>query len=401
MITDVFAGEFKKRQYTPIYKVEVCNTPYTTNSDGIGYKVYPNLTFATATVDGRVPMIAEYSGTGSPIALGTVQPYSMQFDGYFMPPENAKYNFYLAGSGDVKLYIDTNLSGSLGTEQFLCGPTDEGGSLGFKRLNRDDSNYTYITSGTTSAVNQGITMSSKGAYQFRLQFKKTDNRSGVTCLFANDNQYGEPLPVSAGVMSSAGTLKTWYTVSGVTSVNLSESGNSIDQLKFNVPIGQATFDGGGYHTYDEANNRWRWHNDSTHYMQFQHLIRLSIGYTISGTDTYVQRFVGNINDMQVTRTAQGSSLNVVVNSFLDRLKNTMLINQPNPLAYWLSGYMGQGTIATPPAGDQKPVAFDRWRLDKTVKVISLLSGIDSTLVSRSGAASRMSGALAWDGPVLV
>ncbi len=81
--------------------------------------------------------------------------------------------------------------------------------------------------------------------------------------------------------------------------------------------------------------------------------------------------------------AGSSTIKIDCKAFLNRLKKSLLINQPNHLLYWLAGYLDGGSIKSPPAGDKKPVTFDRWRLNKTVRSLCLLSGMDSTLVNKT------------------
>ncbi len=385
MIYDPFSSPvYKRRLSTPIYKIEVCHTPYTVNSDGIEYKLWDNDGWENGggnlVVDGRVPMIADYWGTGTPIGLSDASPFSIRYDGYFIPPETANYNFYIAGNGECHLYFDRGLGAGL-APQYLTGQLEMGGTKDRRKINGEAPGYYYMTPSKTSNSNIGVALVKGESYWLRFYYRKSASRSGVVLLFANNKNYMEPLPVSAGVMSSDGNLESWTVAPGVSSVRLSENEGSIDQMDFTVPLVENGSDERGYY-YVKATDSFEWYDGGGEYLKHQNLIRLSIGYRIDDADEYVQRFVGNIDDFQVER-AGSSTIKIVCKSFLNRLKKTLLINQPNYLLYWLAGYMDGGSIKSPPAGDRKPVTFDRWRLNKVVRSLCLLSGIDSVLANKT------------------
>ena len=92
---------------------------------------------------------------------------------------------------------------------------------------------------------------------------------------------------------------------------------------------------------------------------------------------YIRKFIGHIKKFNIKRDyGKPDVVEVTCDSFESLLKETINLNYPDKLDYWVSGYAGYNGV---PDGLDYPPTFDGWPIDKAFRTLLYRGVIDPTL----------------------
>jgi hypothetical protein len=370
MIAKNFIGNFdpaKAKEFTPVYKLEFTDTPFTVKSDGIELKRYlvtegtgnpdfttmSNLTLVdTLTTN----IIGFYSESGAMLGFHYSDNFALHYSCYFYadyPVTGGTYVFKAYGYGKIRVKIHST---------YIIGSAD---FIDIDPLGNVDND-----SGS-------IRLKPKSWYKLDVYYYSPLGDSGFSLLWSS-TYYGQDrfIPVSAGVCSKNGSFLTATTIEDVISVSREEGKGEISTLTFSVPlvISGSTSDGYYYNSY------WDKYCHSTQPIALDKfkMVEFSAGYLLGGTEDYVKKFIGHIESFNPQR-GDNNIIEVRCNGFENLYKQTINLNYPSMYDYWNADYAGRAVSPTTPDGIGCPVTYDGWALHKVIQSLSIHSNIDPYL----------------------
>ena len=369
---------FESKNSTPVVKIEIINSPLTVACLGleqVGYLLTDNnvpefgsLSNLTKQYNGITNVCGFYSFTKTPIGILKEDNFALKFTGAFYPPDysgSKTFTFKIIGYGFARVQLGaTNVFGSSPSTFQILEPR------------------TYNTSAD-------ISISSATTLVVEYYTTKDLSESGFVLLWKSD-QDTQYHPVSAGVTypeingSNAAVLPT-QTLNYVTNVSFSGSDNEIAQASFSIPIVKPTNILNGY-SYNKFLDRYEDVLDKFNkHLRKTDIIKISVGYKEdNSTNTFVQKFIGNIKSFDIDRANRNSDvIKVNCESFGAFLKDTINMNFPSKFDYWLSEFAGLDFTDIRPDGIDFVPSFDGWSLDKAVKALMIRGGIDPHLFNKN------------------
>jgi len=361
---------WQNRGSAPNYTIESCDSPFTVPSNGPQFTIKEYRTDGGAAetyLEGNTHIVGFYEPGGAFLGLTDKQAknqYIVTYTFYFLPPETGRYTFYFAGTGKVKLSIDTAV------EVMYDGKTTS--VADWVALDGLTSYCYSVNSGLNST---GYYMTAGTAYSIVIQYHKTGDEAGFVALFANNGNYRIPMPLMAGTANDSVTMLSYVELPDIASVNIDVADREASKLTFTVPLAASAASLRGYY-YSSASDAYI-NPAANQTIKKKRLVRANIGY---GNET-TQAFVGHISDTEVIRTPEGSDLlKVTCSDFAERLNRTISIAYPDALDYWIAGYLSDNSPMSIVSGTTKPASFDYFELYKVIIVLLLRAGIDSTLL---------------------
>lgn len=358
------------KDFTPIYKLDFTDTPFTVKSKGIELKrylvtntsdpdftSYSNLTLVDSLITN---IIGFYSDDGAMLGFHYTDNFALHYSAYFYadhPQGDMYYDFKVFGYGKIRVKINNVYI--IGTSSF--GLLDK-----------------FAVADTTNEVSSGaIKLTVKTWYKIDVYYYSALGDSGFSLLWSNlyygKNKY---IPVSAGVCSYTGAFLTSTEVKDVISVSQEQNKAEVSALQFSVPLVVSGSTDRGYY----YNTYWDKYCHSTENIALDKfkLVEFSAGYQIAGVDNYVKKFCGHIESFNPVRS-DTNTINITCNSFENLYKQALNLNYPNIYDYWNANYAGLAISDANPDGVGCPITYDGWELHQAIKTLSIRAGIDPTL----------------------
>jgi len=380
MINYNFTGNFSpanSKDFTPIYKIDYTDTPFTVKSSGIRLRRYLinssntgvfagtanpdliNFTGLTAIDDLITNIVGFYAEDGAMMGFHYSDNFAMKYTGYFYtdhPGTTAKtYEFKAYGFGRIRIQIGST---------YIIGANSGVYNDDFKPLDEN----TWLSS--------SINLLPRSWYAFTVDYYSLLGESGFTLLWKN-KYHNQFIPVSAGVVSQEQSFKTSTTLDDVLTADRNYSKGDVHTFSFSVPLVVSGSTAEGYY-YNSFWDRYC-HSTSDIALDKFKMIEFYSGYKVNGVDNYIKKYVGHIETFRPKREKKGDSIEIECVGFENLYKQTLNLNYPNTYDYWNVEYTGNKQSEYSPDGVNKPPTFDGWELDKVFKILSIRAGIDPTL----------------------
>lgn len=372
IINDRLEEILKSKEQKPIMRIDVFDTANTVPSNGFFVRYYSGVdnTVPPVRTQFETSVFADFSnGMPAPLAnyigyyhdnlsgLTVGDPWMVSYSGMFYAPVTDSYTFTTRSFGSTRLYVS-------GVELYESGLW---GSLSPSTL-----------SGT---YNSGIVELNEGWHDIRVDngyFGTTLTGVMGNYISAFVNRSGEkPRVLSASSVSPSGSF-----LNAIELNDIMELSESVDQegtsINFEVPL----VEGEGY-DYDIL-------KDSYGYLRPNALIKAYAGYaTESGyaqtsgykvnndqCSDFVQRFVGHIDSISVSQSADSRTAIVSCTDLTKKLKNKINENFPNKVSYSPDVLNHMDPTDGFMLNSVTPNAYDSWFLIDVIRDLCLQAGID-------------------------
>jgi len=353
---------YTQKYTTPVSKLQFADSVSNVLSYGISadWKVDERTGAGyVSSYTGNVPHVKFYHGDGRPetlVGYASNPQWKVNYTGYFKPPVDSDYVFFIAGSGFISYSIDN--------ESTTVVDTDIEKSL-------DDQTY--------SSARVTLLASSSYAFDFGYEYKKGEE-SGFIVLWQSDSASVSPekIVLSGGVCNpDSNTVPELIDLDYYSKVAYSIDENGVSTLKFEVPFLKTNEEYGdrGF-AYDTSNGYYYDINNSNIKLQEYKMVKYSEGYrNQNNEDELVDKFTGQIRKVEVQYNKTGDKLSVTCNDFSIFTRDAVNKQSPTPIDYWQAGYLTH--FPGRANGQTKPRAFDGWAAHKAYQVLLAESNIDS------------------------
>ncbi len=287
--------------------------------------------------------------------------YGLRYFGKFYAPETGDYSFLLVGIGEATFELDSVFY--LGADH-----TD------FQEL--DSSAYTDLPSAGT------IPLTADTWYTIETRFRRVDTAldAGFCVMWRNNQNFLSPTVLSAGVSSYTGEFLSGETIVDYDNLQISRADDlEVSEASFSISLNAST-EARGY--YYDSSARSFVHNGSGPTISANKLVTVETGYRTTegdGTehDQYRTILTGHTMGSETKRNpSQPDSISITLHDFGHLLREKPTENYPQPLQYWIAGYLQSDR----PNGTTAPLAWDAWELEKVFEVLMIEGGIDPILL---------------------
>jgi len=388
----------------PIGRVKIYDTKFTVPSNGIVYRIYdlgsspgsdPTLydpyypdnsyTFIpllNASVDtgGRIHVIFDDWETGVAPAVSSDY-FATVYEGYFYARETGTYNLRLDYLGGVELYFDTDTAHGFKSEGSRSAHDIETLTPLYSDWNKELETFNPIDQ---SPPPYEVSLTAGEFYKFRLKYwNRRKELNAVVLSYCDPNGDGTTyIPFSAGNCSDyhyKATENEYFleptTVLSVIQMNGNRTETDAAAYSFTARASDT-----------DSQNAYNASLDSFGNIKKDMLVKFQIGYStnsygvIASEGDFITRFVGFVtSDINIHRDKYGANIVFSCNDFKTRLITSPNLNYPNTACYLYNQFFNLDKDGEPD-GYTRVRFFDRWPLDKTVRSLLILGGIDPELI---------------------